>query len=227
LPSTPRFRTIICADVAGFSESHRTRLDQAEIRVTLYQALEETFTAANVPWTDCHREDRGDGVLIIAAPDIDDELLITTIARKLTRRIDQHNRTSSRAGSRFRLRVAVHTGRVSHDANGVISDALILTVRMLESEQLKSALTQSESALTFCASDYLYNEVVRHTSIAEEFQKRVFTSKKISGDFWIWPRPTATRSLAKRAVIAAAHVAVWIWVLPAHPRVSADWWPYV
>jgi hypothetical protein len=164
-------------------------------------------------------------VLIIASPDIDDELLITTIARELTERIDQHNQTSSRAGSRFRLRMAMHAGRVAHDANGVISDAVVLAVRMLESGRLKRALAQSESALMFCTSDYLYNEVVRHTSIAEEFQKRVFTSKNISDNFWIWPQPTATGSLVKRAVIAGALIAVWTWVQTAHPQVSVDWWP--
>ncbi|MGI5320998.1 hypothetical protein [Actinomadura nitritigenes] len=56
-------------DIASFSAPYRTDMDRLEVRRIMYELLWEAFANSDVPWDECHREDRGDGALIIVPPE--------------------------------------------------------------------------------------------------------------------------------------------------------------
>jgi hypothetical protein len=61
-------RTIVVVDVEGFGAAHRTNRTQVAVRVGLYAALRGAFSQVGIGWSECHIEDRGDGVLVLAPP---------------------------------------------------------------------------------------------------------------------------------------------------------------
>jgi hypothetical protein len=63
-------RTILVVDVEGFGDRRRTNPNQVAVRDGMYRSLQWAFSAADIPWDDCNREDRGDGVFILAAPEV-------------------------------------------------------------------------------------------------------------------------------------------------------------
>ena len=71
-------RTIVAVDVEGFGDRCRTLPHQVAVREGLYRALQQAFCAASIPWAECHREDRGDGVLILAPPEDPDGQILGT-----------------------------------------------------------------------------------------------------------------------------------------------------
>lgn len=58
-------RAILCVDVEGFGDRRRTNLHQVAVRDGLYRSLRDAFTRSGVEWDACHREDRGDGILLL------------------------------------------------------------------------------------------------------------------------------------------------------------------
>src|SRR2546423_1602807 len=69
-PAGPLNHTIFATDVAGFGDPMRTDVDRHVVRAQLYRILHESFAAAGVPWSACIHEDRGDGTLTAAPPNI-------------------------------------------------------------------------------------------------------------------------------------------------------------
>lgn len=67
----PGHRTILVVDVEGFGSEERQRNPiQEAIRLGVYQVLQWALEAANISWDDCYHEDRGDGVLVLVAPQV-------------------------------------------------------------------------------------------------------------------------------------------------------------
>ncbi|MEO3825285.1 tetratricopeptide repeat protein [Actinomadura sp. B10D3] len=73
----------------------------------------------------------------------------------------RHNRRCDEE-ARVRLRVAVHAGEVLYDQHGVAGGALNLAFRLLEAAELKSALAASPGTVALIASDWFFEEVIRH-----------------------------------------------------------------
>ena len=59
-------RTVVVVDVEGFGDQRRTDPHQLAVRDGLWHALAQAFDSAGIRWAGCRREDRGDGVLILA-----------------------------------------------------------------------------------------------------------------------------------------------------------------
>ncbi|SNR58597.1 cyclic nucleotide-binding domain-containing protein [Actinomadura mexicana] len=128
--------TIVFTDVVGFGSSGRTEADRAAIRRVLFQSLEESFAAAGVSWAACHREDRGDGALLVVPPGVPVSAPADPLGRALAERIDRHNRGAAE-GQRFQVRVAVDAGPVHAGPEGVTGAALARAARLLESDVLR------------------------------------------------------------------------------------------
>ncbi|MGI5200089.1 cyclic nucleotide-binding domain-containing protein [Spirillospora sp. CA-108201] len=109
--------TVVFADVVGFGSPDRTETDRAAIRRVLFRSLEESFAAAGVSWAACHREDRGDGVLLVVPPGVPVSAPADPLVRALAERVGRHN-GSAAGGRRFQVRVAVDTGPVHAGPEG-------------------------------------------------------------------------------------------------------------
>lgn len=55
-------RTILVVDVERFADPARSNHDRLVVRDGMYHSLTQAFHATGVPWSECDREDRGDGV---------------------------------------------------------------------------------------------------------------------------------------------------------------------
>ncbi|MUN35463.1 cyclic nucleotide-binding domain-containing protein [Actinomadura litoris] len=154
--------TIVFTDIAGFSDVvHRDDPARLEMRGWMYGFLRQAFEESHVPWTMCHREDRGDGALIIVPPDTPTTAVIDPMVARLAALLNGHNRRSSRA-VRMQLRLALNVGPVVQDEEGVSGWALIQTSRLLDAQILKDRLEETGADLGFIASSFVYESVIAH-----------------------------------------------------------------
>lgn len=184
----PGHRTILVVDVEGFGSDERQRNPiQEAVREGLYQALRWALNAANVSWEDCYHEDRGDGVLILVAPQVSKAPFVELLPQMLVKALLQYNDTASRPEECIRLRMALHAGEIKHDPHGVTGPSIIRTFRLIEAPALKAALAQSPGVLAVIVSDWFFEEVVQNSSIDDptRYQRSTVKVKETTTRAWI------------------------------------------
>jgi hypothetical protein len=101
----------------------------------------------------------------------------------------------------IRLRVAVHAGEIQHDDHGVAGASINLTFRLLEAQALRVALAGSPGVLAVIASNWFYQEVIRHAPASHpNTYRRIRVAVKETEDIaWVClpdhpypPRPGTT-----------------------------------
>jgi tetratricopeptide (TPR) repeat protein len=196
-------RAILCVDVEQFGDPRRTHPHQATVRKGLYTALRTAFARSGVSWTDCYHEDRGDGALILVPPDVPKNLLAVNVPRALAAALAEHNRAHDRQ-SWIRLRLAVHAGEIHSDDYGVVGTAINVAFRLLESGPLRQALADSSGVIAVIASQWIFDEVIRHDPASDTaLYRRVPISVKETQDTaWIC-RPDDPYPPRETAVLAA------------------------
>ncbi|MDQ3151784.1 MAG: tetratricopeptide repeat protein, partial [Actinomycetota bacterium] len=190
-------RTIIAVDVEGFGNQHRINPQQVAVREGLYRVLRQAFRAAAIPWADCHHEDRGDGILILARPEVAKSVFVESLPGRLVEGLREHNGSRS-VPEQIRLRMALHAGELHYDEHGVTGASINLTFRLLDAAPLKSALAGSPGVLGVVTSSWFFDEVVRHSPAAD---------------------PDAYRRV--RVTVKETNVVGWVH-LPDHPYPSRD-----
>jgi tetratricopeptide (TPR) repeat protein len=179
-------RSILCVDVENFGDRRRTDVDQTLVRAGLYQALEGALVAAQVRWEHCHCEDRGDGFLVLIPPEVAKSNLVTIFPHELAAALERHNEAHGPT-AQIRLRVALHAGEVRHDAHGVVGHPIILAFRLLDAGAVKAALRESVGALALVASDWFFDEVIRHEPAAgsEAYERVEIAVKETRTQAWV------------------------------------------
>jgi hypothetical protein len=99
---------MLAVDIASFGS--RDPNAQRYLHDSLYQIVEDACENAGLPWSACHHEDRGDGILFIAPPIISAELL-DPLAAHLHAALRRHNRHTSTSAKI--LRMAIHAGYIT------------------------------------------------------------------------------------------------------------------
>lgn len=195
--------TIIVSDVAGFGDPGRNNANQTRVRDGLWWATENAFLGAGIPWDACRREDRGDGILVLAPADISKPLFADHLPCTLARALAAHNEAHP-PEEQINLRVALHAGEIHYDRHGVTGVALIHAVRLLDSATLKSALATSSEELAIASSSWFYDEVIRHSeqSSAAAYSPAVVTMKETTAAAWIRlvARPRSATTRAERSL---------------------------
>jgi hypothetical protein len=153
--------SIVAFDVVAFGDRRRDDDVQLYVRSGLYRIIEKAFDAVGVPWRACHREDRGDGVLVVVPAPYATESLISPLADRVRAGLRRHNKLSSEA-AQIRLRMALHAGHVHFDEHGVAGQTLVHAFRLLEAPAFKTAFAATRCELGFVVSDRLYDDVIRH-----------------------------------------------------------------
>ncbi|TYB48992.1 hypothetical protein [Actinomadura chibensis] len=151
---TPTIQCILLAtDLVAFGTHYPDTPAQAEARRRMYESLEQTFTMTGLPWAHCHREDRGDGVLIVAPFLVSTDRYLDPMLHQLNVVLRYGNRGPD---PRLRMRVALHRGPVHFDDYGVTGPATLLLFRLLEAQTLRNAVATSNADLTAIISDALF-----------------------------------------------------------------------
>ncbi|MFC4855612.1 hypothetical protein [Actinophytocola glycyrrhizae] len=157
----PRQRIIVACDVEG--STSRTNPAKATLRADMYELLEATLLECEI--TEEVREpfyDYGDGVMVLLRPvdGVPKTLLLHTFVPVLSTRLTAH--AIRHPDRMFRLRVAIHSGEVHFDRQGVFGEDLDITFRLLDSPELKSRLQQTDAPLVLAVSGDIHRSVIRH-----------------------------------------------------------------
>ena len=174
LPGMPAARlaggqvcTLLAFDIHEFTRPDRDEAIRIHLHKALYDVLTDAFGGSGLPWSRCHREDRGDGALVILPPGIAAQPVIDPFPERLRGLIRRHNRVACDA-AQMQLRAAAHIGPVYGDAYGMISDDLNLLFRMLAAAPLRRALAVSGAELALAVSGYMHDSlVVRHRTLVD------------------------------------------------------------
>jgi cyclic nucleotide-binding protein len=153
--------SIVFLDVAGFGARNRRDADRLTIRGVMYRILHDALETSGIPWTDCHRDDRGDGVLVIVPPGTPTGIVVDALLTHLATGLFRHNDRAT-AATRFQLRVALDVGPVVSDPEGVSGQAIIHAARILDAPILKRLLAQTAAELGFIVSTYVYDNIITH-----------------------------------------------------------------
>jgi hypothetical protein len=184
-------RSIVVVDVEKFGDQSRTNAHQVAVRDGLFRSLRWSFTRSGVPWERCRCEDRGDGALVLIPPDVPKNLLAGPLPLELVAALEEHNAVCEQQ-ARIRLRAVLHAGEVRLDAYGAAGAAINLAFRLLESAALRSVLARSPDVLALMASEWFFQEVIRHepASGPAAFRPVPVSVKETETTAWVClPRP--------------------------------------
>jgi class 3 adenylate cyclase len=178
--------TVIAVDIAGFGAHHRNNINQVRVRHGMYRAMQEAFTDAGVHWDACYREDRGDGVLLLAHADVSKSLFVDRLPNALVKALVRHNRLHPPA-EKLRLRLALHAGEINYDQHGVTGSAINHTFRLLDAATAKEALANSSAVLAVVGSAWFFDEVIRHSewSQVKAYRPIDVTNKETATSAWV------------------------------------------
>jgi hypothetical protein len=185
-PGSAAHRTILVVDVEGFGDQRRSNPHQLTVRRGLYRALERACARAGIPWSDCYREDRGDGLFLLAPPDVSKSAFVTSLPHELVTALREHNSTHSER-AQMRLRMALHAGEIHNDEQGVAGASLNLAFRLVEADVLKSELAASAGVLAVMTSQWFFDEVVWHSAAGDPdaYRHVQVTNKETTVSAWI------------------------------------------
>jgi hypothetical protein len=182
---------MFAVDIASFSR--REPDVQLYLRAALYRIVQDSCGATGVPFDDCHHEDRGDGILMIAHADADVEALLDPLVTQIRTELRKHNKVAS-AAAQIRLRMAVHAGYLHLDAHGASGANVIHLFRLLDAPALKTEFATHGGDFALIVSDYLYQEIVVYGPGLIEpaaFHPITVTVKETNGRGWTWiPSPS-------------------------------------
>lgn len=190
-------RTIVVVDVEGFGDQDRTNAHQVVIRDGLYRVLREAFGRAGISWDSCDHEDRGDGVLVLIPAEVPKGLLVESLPFAMVTGLRRHNGAHP-PPEHIRLRMALHAGEVRYDEHGVTGASVNLAFRLLEAGPLKQALAGCPGPLAVIASPWFFDEVTRHTALADEYQCVDVAVKKTRTTGWVCLPDRATAAVRPR-----------------------------
>ena len=138
-PASGQICAMLALDIAGFTRPDRDEEVRIHIHKALYEILREALQRSGLPWDRCHHEDRGDGALVVAPPDIPAHGIIDPFPERLRSLIRVHNRMSAPA-ARIQVRAAAHIGPVYRDDHGLVGDDINMLFRMLDAKPVHAAL---------------------------------------------------------------------------------------
>lgn len=179
---------IMLTDITAFSAQRRSDEDRLTLRRTMYGTLQRAFEAAGLPWRELHKEDRGDGTLIVIPPDRPATAVAAQALGHLAAALRRHNESASDA-LRMQLRVALHAGPVTRDAQGVTGHAINQTARLVQARTLRKQLNETRADLGVIVSAYIYDNVIRQHDgqpiAAADYRKVRFRVKESALTAWI------------------------------------------
>ncbi len=177
---------MLAVDVQGFGDQRRTTPHQLVVREGMYRALENAFIAAGMSWDECHHEDRGDGLVVLAPSQAPKTPFVELFPHAVAAELRAHNATR-RAEQQIRLRLALHAGEVVFDEHGVTGAAVNLTFRLLDAPALKETLAESPGVLAVITSGWFFDEVVRNSAVADPatFRQVRVVVKETAAVAWI------------------------------------------
>lgn len=153
------YRLVLAVDVEKYST--RDARDQLQAQTDLRQVLSAAAHDVGLDRSLWYEQVSGDGELVVLPEDVDVSLVVGDFTRQLEVTLGAFNRQRT-AGTRLRLRVALHHGTLTPGPFGPAGDAPIVVSRLLNARPARRVLADEpdrDVALIISAS--LYQDVVR------------------------------------------------------------------
>ncbi|MFI0408252.1 hypothetical protein [Actinomadura sp. 3N508] len=198
--------TIFVCDIISFGQ--RADRTQSHLRTVLYESLRSGFEASGMPLDGCYREDRGDGVIVVLPPSYDAAGLVHPLPDHLRGLLRRHNELAAEH-ARMRLRIALHSGPLESDDNGIVGTTVNHVNRLLDAPSFKEELAAVPAVLGILASDKFYGEVIRESRGAidpTEFRPIDVRVKETNTTAWLCVRTTQPPAPTGSATAAPARV---------------------
>lgn len=155
--------TVSLTDVVQFGARTRNDNDRRIIREALARMTRTALKRMPEAWS----EDRGDGLLTVVPPSVSTAKVMDQLLKVIPEALARHNATH-RDSARFQLRLAINVGPLASDTMGVSGEAIILAARLIEAQNFKGAIADSDAYLGVIASPFVYETVIRHGSNPSE-----------------------------------------------------------
>jgi class 3 adenylate cyclase len=173
-------------DVADFTNPIRNVPDLMAVQEGVYDVLKTAFVAMGVDFGSCATEDRGDGMLILVPSSVSKSQLADLLPDRLVAELRRYNSTRV-AEAQFKLRIGLHAGDIRKNEHGWVGHAINHTCRIVEAQDAKTALAESEGLLAVIASEYVYTEVIEQDPGAapEAYRQIDVAVKKFTAKAWL------------------------------------------
>ncbi len=219
----PAHRTILLFDIEKFGQ--RDDVEQSFMRRMLYAVLQETLQSAGIEQMDQRTEDRGDCVMVLINPTVPKGRLLRALLTETPALLRSNNRLAA-SSAQVRLRVVLASGEVALQElgsalGGAVGWDLNQAFRLLNSEELRSALRERSAQSVLCVSESVYRGIVRHGHhgvTPEEFHEVSVMGKEGSLAAWIHGTPVPVRSPENGSEAAAAPAEQNVFAEPATTR---------
>ncbi len=184
--SRPEHRTIVVVDVQDFTNPSRNVHDLMTVQEGAYEVLRTALADSGVDVDSCTIEDRGDGALVLVPADVPKNQLADLLPDRLVAALRRYNANRSPA-AQFKLRVALDAGDIRRNGNGWVGPALNRTFRILDADQVKNALAQSNGTVAVVVSDYFYDEVIKQDpgTAPETYRAIPVSVRNYTGTAWL------------------------------------------
>lgn len=191
-PAATVYTTLLAADIVAFG-GHVGDVDaQLHLRRGMYDLLEEAFALTRLPWERCRREDRGDGVVLLAPPDADPDAFLDPLAYHVAALLRRNRYAADHV--RLRMRLSVHHSYVCLDDTGFAGAAAIHLFRLLHAHAFKRALSHSPTDLALIVSDRLYQDALQRGRLFDPgaYRRARVNAKETRTTGWIWLPPSTS-----------------------------------
>jgi hypothetical protein len=178
-------------DIVGYSD--RTAPRQREIQQRLSWLMHETMVAAGVPPAQADIQSSGDGMNVVLPAHVPD---LGTFPRKMIEFANRLRTDNEAHSDRIRVRMAADVGPVGPAALGHAGPTVVRFCRLVDSDQLRDAVTRNPGAdLVVAVSDWLYENLIRpgYSAIDERaFTREQVVAKRYQAVAWLWTSPGST-----------------------------------
>jgi hypothetical protein len=183
-------RLVLVVDVEGYSG--RAYSAQEKVQDGVARALSHACGRAGVRWTDCERQDRGDGQLLLLPSGIDEGRAVPGLVLGLRDMLPVLNARVP-AEHVIRLRVALAQGAVQIARLGYVGDAVESASRLLDSAELRAELGGApDSDLALIVPEDLYADCFARGAgglPATVLRRARVTAKNFSAHAWLGALP--------------------------------------
>jgi hypothetical protein len=205
MTNDPELRSLLVVDVED--SSSRRNLSQVSLRENLYEVLDSALTRSQIVLPKGHREDRGDGALLVLPQRVASVIdVFDPLIDKIVEALRHHNAEID-AADWLRLRIGAHFGQVHRDENGWSSTDVTATFRITDADVVKNVFREAPRAhCVITVSEVLHQMVVQHgyRSVNPADYQRVEVSTR-PADLVAWvrvpgyPHPPFTESARQPA----------------------------
>ncbi|WP_328644715.1 hypothetical protein OHS58_29500 [Amycolatopsis sp. NBC_00348] len=190
----------MAVDIAGYNDPKRAMIHRRAVHEGFWGLMRRSFADAGIPWDVCFVENTGDGAMIQLPAQVAKADLVAGLPDRMLAELRRYNEVRADAAG-IRLRVAIHAGEVYEGSHGTVSDATSFAFRLLDEQQVKSALKSSGAQLALIVSDTFFQDVVRADPAADpgSYRRIAVSVKETHTEAWLRLLGTLVKGYAAAA----------------------------